>query len=138
MRIGPRVVVTAVGVLLMNFTAGFAASCPRDAHNGRDCADPSSLAHVYNEHCTGKAGKSEFVEHYCKDLRNLQALCVHASHDSVKIDALNCYATGEEGEIVGYTWDKKPTDCYKVVFTDSGFGKVALKSMYPVQEAACK
>jgi hypothetical protein len=133
-----RVVLSAVGVLLMNLTPGFAASCPSDdiALLGRDCAD-ADLVHVYKEHCNRKADKSEFEEHYCKDLKNLKALCVHASEHPARREELNCYATGEEGEIIGYTVGRNPTSCYRVVFETSGFGKVKLKTMYPVVEAFC-
>jgi hypothetical protein len=100
------------------------------------CNDPDALAHIFKEHCSKAKGKSEFVKYYC---RHLIQTCQEASEKAVKAQGNICYALGEEeGEIVGFTEDKKPTNCYRAVFVNSGFGAVKLKAMYPVAESFCK
>jgi hypothetical protein len=131
---GMRAVLFAVGALLLTVTSASAAQCPENTIKVA-CDNGEALAHVYNEHCSGKAGKSEFERYYCK---NLMAACQYASEHPAKVMELNCFAKGEEGEIVGYTPDKKPTNCFQATFVQSGFGAVTLKTMYPVKDSFCR
>jgi hypothetical protein len=131
---GMRAVLFAVGALLLTVAPASAAQCPESTISVT-CDNEEALVHVYNEHCTGKAGKSEFEKYYCK---NLIAACRYASEHPAKTIETNCFAKGEEGEIVGYTPDEKPTNCYQVTFERSGFGAAKLKTMYPVKDSLCE
>lgn len=138
MRFGLRAVLPAISVLLMNLAPVSAAVCPEGSLNGVDCTDMSGLEHAHTGHCSDIEGESEFAEYYCKSLSRLSRACTHASNRPANQEGLICYATGEEGEIVGSTRDGRPTDCYRVVFTEAGFGKVKLKTMYPVESRYCR
>ncbi len=114
------------------------AVCP-SASLSITCNVPNALQHIYNEHCTKQPGKSEFESYYCKNVERLQATCVTATQKGKDAHDENgvCYTKGESGEIVGYTPDKKPTNCWKTGFDQPQMGKFVLKTMFPVANSKC-
>jgi len=101
------------------------------------CDDATDLQHVKNEHCADKPGKSEWSEAFCTGTANLIEACTNAATRPAVVDGLNCFARGEEGEVVGQTSNGADTNCYKVVFEQAGFGKVELTTMFPVANDKC-
>jgi len=111
-------------------------ACP-DGNMSAICNSQNALTHVYNEHCTHQAGKSEWEEAYCDDSAQLVAACAKATTNPANSDGNNCFAKGEDGEIVGQTSNGTDTNCYKVVFTTTGFGQVTMTTMFPVADNNC-
>jgi hypothetical protein len=111
-------------------------SCP-DATMTAVCDNSSSLTHVKNEHCAGLPGKSEWGTAYCTNNAALIEACKESTVNPASADHLNCFARGEEGEIVGTDSAGNDTNCYKVVFGADGFGKVKMITMFPVANGDC-
>ncbi len=129
-------IAACIFILAFNINTANSAVCPTDAVLSVECNVGSALTHIKNKHCkTPGKGAEQFSKYYCTNL--IQA-CLVATEVPDASYPNNCYKKGEDGEIVGYTSDGKPTNCYHVNFeSGKGIGTMKLKTMYPDQDKYC-